>query len=162
VGVGPKVGDGTTEDELMAKRLNVKLERKIAMQVNRVSIGKKKLVYVLLAQKPFKYPWGPSKVVYIGTTKKGMDRISQSVAARADDVLGLRGVRLFTVRILTCRPRPNVKTWVKLERALLLVFRHKYRELPMCNAQGKKMKLKDEFDYFKRDRLEKLLDKLAA
>jgi hypothetical protein len=145
----------------MAKRLQIKLERKIAMHVNRVSIGKKKLVYVLLAQKQLKYPWGRSRIAYIGTTKKGMDRIAQSVAARADAVLGIHGVREFTVRIVTCRPRKNVKTWEKLEDAFLLVFRHKYGRLPFCNEKGKNMREDDEFYYFSRDRLEKVLDSLA-
>ncbi len=145
----------------MAKRLKVKLERKTAMRVNRVSIGKKKLVYVLLAQKQQKYSYHErSRVAYIGTTKKGIDRIATSVAVRADAMFG-RGVKEFTVRILTCAARPNVKTWEKLERALLLVFRQKYGKLPLCNTRGKNMREHDEFDYFKRERLETLLDELA-
>lgn len=144
----------------MAKRLTVNLKPRHAMQVTRVSIGRKKLVYVIVAKRGLKYRWGKSKVAYIGTTKKGMARIAQSVAARAQDVLGLRGVREFTVRIVTCPPRPNVKTWEKLERALLLVFRHKYGDLPKCNTAGKNMKQRDEFRYFKRERLEKLLEAL--
>ncbi len=145
----------------MAKRLTVSLKLKHAMQLTRVSIGGKKLVYVILAKRSLKYPWDRSRVVYIGTTKKGVSRIAQSVAARAQDVLSLHGVREFTVRIVTCPPRPNVKTWEKLERAFLLVFRHKYGALPKCNTQGKKMKERDEFKYFKRDRLEKVLEMLA-
>jgi hypothetical protein len=131
------------------------------MQVSRVSIGNKKLVYVIIASKSIKYPWGRSHVAYIGTTKKGMARIAQSAAARAEDVLGLHGVKEFHVRILTCSPRPNVKTWVKLERALLLAFRHKYGELPVCNSMGKRMKQTDEFESFSRKRLEDSLEALA-
>jgi len=145
----------------MPKRLTVSLKPKHAMQVTRVSVGKKKLVYVILAKKALKYPWDRSKIVYIGTTKKGVARIAQSVAARAQDVLSLHGVREFTVRIVTCPPRPKVKTWEKLERAFLLVFRHKYGALPKCNTQGKKIKHRDELKYFKRDRLERVLEMLA-
>jgi hypothetical protein len=145
----------------MPKKLTVSLIPKHAMQVTRVSIGKKKLVYAILAKKSLKYPWGRSRIAYIGTTKKGMARISQSVAARAEDVLSLYGVREFTVRIVICLPRPNVKTWEKLERAFLLVFRHKYGTLPKCNTSGKKMQQRDEFKYFKRDRLEHILELLA-
>ena len=145
----------------MSKRLTVSLKPKHSMQVTRVSIGKKKLVYIIIVKKPLKYPWGRSKVAYIGTTKTGMNRIAQSVAARAEVVLSLHGVREFFVRVITCPPRPNVKTWWKLERAFLLVFRHKYGVLPKCNIQGKNIKQKDEFRYFKRDRLDKVLEMLT-
>ena len=145
----------------MSKRLKVKLERKCVMQVNRVSLGKKKLVYVIVAQKLLKYPWGRSKIAYIGTTKKGMDRIAQSVAARADAVLSLHGVKEFTVRSLTCNPRRNVKTWEKLEDALLLLFRQRYGRLPVCNEKGKHVKETDQFLCFRRERLEKMLEALG-
>ena len=126
------------------------------MQVTRVSIGRKKFVYIIIAKKALKYPWDKSKIVYIGTTKKGVARIAQSVAARAQDVLSLHGVREFVVRIVTCPPRPNVKTWEKLERAFLIAFRHKYGAL-----QGKNMKQRDEFKYFKRERIERLMETLV-
>lgn len=145
----------------MPKRLTISLKAKHAMQVTRVSIGKKKLVYLILVKKPLKYEWGRSRIVYIGTTKKGVGRIAQSAAARAEAILGLHGVREFTVRIVTCPPRPNVKTWVKLERALLFIFRQRYGALPKCNTQGKNMKERDEFKYFRRDRLERILEMLA-
>ena len=139
----------------------VTLKQKEAMQVTRVSIGDKKLVYVILAKRPLRYPWGRSKIAYIGTTKKGMARIAQSVAARAEDILSLHGVREFVVRVLTCPPRPNVKTWEKLETALLLLFRQRYGTLPKCNDRGKNMRERDELRYFSRDRLDRILEKLA-
>lgn len=145
----------------MPNRLTVSLKKKTAMEVSRVSIGKKKLVYVIIAAKSLKYPWGRSHVAYIGTTKKGMARIAQSAAARADAVLGLHGVKNFHVRIVTCAPRRNVKSWVKLERALLLSFRHKYGKLPVCNTVGKNIRTTDEFRCFNRTRLEKILDSLS-
>ena len=132
------------------------------MEVSRVVIGKKKLVYVIIASRSLKYLWGSrSRVAYIGTTKKGMARIAQSASARANAVLGLHGVRNFIVRIVICAPRRKVKTWEKLERALLLAFRHKYGKLPVCNTVGKNIKETDEFRYFNRGRLEKILETLA-
>jgi hypothetical protein len=145
----------------MPTRLTVNLKKKPAMEVSRVSIGKKKLVYVIIASRALRYPWGRSRVAYIGTTKKGMARIAQSAAARAEDVLGVHGVRSFLVRIVTCAPRPNVKTWVKLERAMLLTFRQKYGKLPVCNTMGKNIRKTDEFKSFNHSRLEKILDSLA-
>ncbi len=144
----------------MSKRLKVN-KPKEAIQVTRVSIKDKKLVYVILANKLQRYPLRRSKIAYIGTTQKGISRIAQSVAARAENVLSLHGVREFTVHVITCSPRPNVKTWEKLERALLIVFRQRYGALPKCNTQGKNMKERDEFKYFRRDRLEQVLEKLV-
>jgi hypothetical protein len=145
----------------MSKRLTVSLKSKYAMQVTRISIGKKKLVYLILVKKALRYHWGRSRIAYIGTTKRGVGRIAQSAAARAETILGLHGVRDFVVRVLTCPPRPNVKSWVKLERALLFIFRQKYGALPKCNTQGKNMRERDEFKYFRRDRLEQILEMLA-
>ena len=146
---------------VMAKRLTISLKPKHAMQVTRVSIGKKKLVYTILVKKALKYPWGRSRIAYIGTTKRGVDRIAQSVAARARDILLIHGVREFTVRVVTCSPKPGVKTWQKLERAFLLTFRQKYGAPPKCNTQGSKIKQRDEFKYFTRRRLERVLEMLA-
>ena len=133
----------------MAKRrLNLSLGREHALEATRVSIGKSKLVYLLIADKRLSYECGKSRIAYIGTTRKGTARLTQSVAARADDILGLRGVYSFHVRIVTCRPRQRVKTWLKLERALLLMFKETYGEVPLCNSHGKNMKRTDEFVYF--------------
>ena len=145
----------------MSKRLTVSLRPGHAMEVTRVSVGKKRLVYLILADKPLRYPWGRSRIAYIGTTKKGMGRIAQSVAARSETVLGLYGVRKFQVRIVTCAPRPNVKTWEKLERALLLAFRRKYGDVPKCNKSGKNIQFRDECKYFNLYRLEHLLAEIS-
>lgn len=130
------------------------------MHVTKVSIGKDKLVYAILADKKVSYPTGRSRVVYLGTTKKGIGRIARSVAARAKDILDIHGVQEFTVRVITCHPRKNVKTWFKLERAMLLVFKDIYGKIPRCNKQGKRMKERDEFKYFRRKRIERILDEL--
>ncbi len=145
----------------MPRRLSLSLKKKPAMQVSRVCIGKKKLVYVIVASKPQRYPWGRSRVAYIGTTRNGVARIAQSAAFWAEHVLSLHGVREFTVHVISCPPRRNVRTWVKLERALLLKFRHKYGRLPLCNTSGKNCQARDEFEYFNQRRLEALLESLA-
>lgn len=148
----------------MARRLTVSLRAKRAMEVTRVSIRGKKLVYVIQAQKPWRYRGGErSRVVYIGTTRKGVTRIAQSAAAKAKEVLKLHGVRKFEVWILTCAPRRNVKTWLKLERALLAVFRKEYGAPPKCNTVGKRVKWRDDIEgkYFKRSRLVNILASLA-
>lgn len=131
------------------------------MEATRVSIGKSKLVYILCADRRIKYAGGRSRIVYVGTTKRGIRRVAGSVARRADDILQLRGVRRFHARIVTCRPRQRVKTWLVLERALLLEFRKRFGEPPKCNTHGKKIRERDEFDYFRRKRIATILDDLS-
>jgi hypothetical protein len=145
----------------MPKRLRVSLKRDEALRATRVTIGKMKLVYVLIADKRIKYKSGKSRIAYIGTTKKGVARIAQSVAARADGILSLRGVNSFHARIVTCSPRQNVTTWRKLERGLLLCFRERYGEVPTCNSHGTKMKETDEFHYFARKGILNVIEELS-
>lgn len=137
--------------------LLIKLHRQPAMEVSRVSLHDDRLVYLVVAERNLRYRWGKLRIAYIGTTRKGISRISQSVAARADAILSLHGIRKFQVRVVVCAPRKSVKTWVKLERALLLTFRQLYGDLPKCNVSGKRMRPGDEENYFKRDRLENIL-----
>jgi hypothetical protein len=47
-----------------------------------------------------------------------------------------RGVKQLEAVVVSCRPRQNVKVWLKLERALLSRFRDIYHEQPFCNVQG--------------------------
>jgi hypothetical protein len=145
----------------MIRYLGVSLKRFHAIEVTRIAIKNEKLVYVLKANRKLTYPHGKSSVAYIGTTKKGIRRVASSAASHAEDILGEYGVKKITARIITCKRRPNVKTWVKLERALLLVFREIYGEVPAFNLQGHKIKETDEFDYFKREKLRKVLIELS-
>lgn len=131
------------------------------MRVTRVSIAGERLCYVIVADKLQTYKKGRSAIVYIGTTTRGVGRLASSAAHRAPEVLGLRGVRSFTVRVVTCRSRQRVRTWSKLERALLLAFKEKYGEVPHCNSHGKGMKPHDEFEYFQKARLMRVLEDLA-
>jgi hypothetical protein len=137
------------------------LKRDQAIRVTRVTLGKNKLVYVLIADKPLPYAYGRSRIAYIGTTKKGVGRIAQSVAARTEDILSLHGVRTFHARIVTCKPRRGVETWKKLERAMLLKFREAFGVVPKCNSIGKKMKASDEFKYFGNSSVKKEIEKLS-
>ena len=143
------------------RRLKLSMHRDHAMEATRLSVGKSKLVYVLVADKKLKYELGKSRIAYIGTTKKGTARIAQSVAARAEHILGIRGVRAFHARVITCRPRKKVKTWHQLERALLLTFKDMYGEVPTCNTQGKRMRRSKEFNYFAEKGVRLVIEELS-
>lgn len=144
------------------RRLKISLRRQAALQVTRVSLHSDKMVYVIVANKRLKYEWGTrSKIAYVGTTKNGVSRMAQSAASLADRVLAKHGVTSLDVRVITCRPRQRVKTWRKLERALLLVFRETYGRVPEWNTQGKRIRATDEFTYFARERLRLLLQQIG-
>jgi hypothetical protein len=145
----------------VARYLKVSLKRFQAIEVTRIAIGNQKLVYALIADRKFGHPYGKSSIAYIGTTKKGIRRVASSVAHRAEDILGEYGVKKIVARIITCKPRRAVKTWVKLERAMLLLFREMYGEVPPFNLQGHKIKEIDEFEYFSREKLRKVVAELG-
>ncbi|MFN8640096.1 MAG: hypothetical protein U0360_11780 [Dehalococcoidia bacterium] len=90
-----------------------------------------------------------------------MTRVASSVASRADEILRLKGVRSFQARIVTCKPRQRVKTWLKLERALLIAFKKTYGSVPKCNTHGKRMRASDEFSYFHERGVHRVIEELS-
>jgi hypothetical protein len=145
----------------MAERLRISLKRGSAMTVNRIALNDERLVYAICANKKLQYLHGRTPIAYFGTTEKGVERIAQSAAARADDILDIHGVNSFDVRIVTCRPRQGIKSWKLLERALLLGFRAQFGEVPRCNSQGKNIQERNEFDVFARDRIRQIINDLT-
>lgn len=145
----------------MTQRLRVSLKPTSALTMRRVALDHERLVYVICADRKLKYENGYSQIAYFGTTKNGISRVAASAAYRSWDVLWSHGVQSLDVRIVTCRPRQGFKSWVKLERALILAFRQKFGEPPMCNVQGRAMKLRDEFDRFSFSSLSRIIDTLS-
>jgi len=66
----------------MARRRSVKISRYPVITITRHGLETKKLVYIAKANKPYRYPFGRSKVAYIGATKVGIGRIAGSAAFR--------------------------------------------------------------------------------
>src|SRR6266478_1538132 len=93
----------------MARRASISLKREVALTAKRVLLGGQKLVYVLVIDRPTKYRWGRSRILYIGTTKNGSSHVAQSVAVRADDILQRHGIKRFHARIITCKSTPKDK-----------------------------------------------------
>jgi hypothetical protein len=98
-------------------------------------------------------------IVYIGTTQKGIKRIAESAAHHADDILGRHGITEVSARVVTSKGRKRVKTWLKLERAMLLSFREKYGRVPELNKSGIKIQEKDEFKYFNQTAIRNIFEK---
>lgn len=138
-------------------KLTIKSPASPAVTITREAVKSDKLVYIAVSNRSWPYPHAKSRIVYIGTTQNGAHRMAASAAAKAQEMLDLHGVKQLEFYSVTCRSRQNVKTWRKLERGLLLAFKHMYGEVPVCNTQGKNMVWTDELKYFTRQRLEGVL-----
>ncbi len=141
----------------MARRLTIKVAAHPAVVVARTALRADKLVYLACANRPQRYPRGRSRIVYIGTTKNGIDRIAASAARASRAFLRLHGVRTLDFFVVTCQRRPGAQTWRKLERGLLLAFKDEFGRLPIGNTQGKNAFWDDEAFYFKPSRLRKVV-----
>lgn len=133
--------------------LTVQTSSKPAVTITRTATRAKELVYIAVANKAIKYLHGSSRIVYIGTTQNGADRIAASAAAKAKQLLGLHGVKQLEFFVVTNTSMASVKTWHKLERGLILSFKDTYGEPPKCNIVGRNMQWRDELEYFTISRL---------
>jgi len=116
------------------RKLKVRASKTSLLTLTRSHQWVDKMVYILVANKPHKYRNGRSRILYIGTTKKGADRPAASAVNKASEAFyELHGVRTIEVHIVTCSPRKAMQTWKRLESALLNVFRNRYFQLPKYN-----------------------------
>ncbi len=145
----------------MPRKLQIKAPRAPALTINRAAIEGDQLVYIATANRRIHYRFGLSYIVYIGTTKAGASRIAASAASKASEMLALHGVRELEFHVVTCRGRKHVKTWMKLERGLILTFRHTFGEIPRCNRQGVHMVWTDELRYFTERRLRDIIQRFS-
>lgn len=116
----------------------------------------------MVANKKYKYEMGRSKIVYIGTTKGGANRIAASAAEKAGDLLGHYGVSHLECFVLTTSVQAGVETWRILERGLIIAFRERFGIPPKCNKTGQSMKWRNELDYFRKNRLESIIEELSG
>jgi hypothetical protein len=126
--------------------MKARLHSSPVMTVTRRVLKHKKIVYLLIANRPIKYPRGKSRIAYIGTTSKGLARVATSVAYRAEKILSGYGLSSMQVHIVTCPPQRSVRTWVFLERALICRFVQYFVSAPKCNSQGKNFKWTSKLD----------------
>ena len=116
------------------------------------------LVYIAVANKKLGYTYGSSKIVYIGTTERGVARITESAAERSEELLAIHGVISVD---FSCTRKQKVRTWEKLERSLLIKFREMFGEMPWGNTQGVGLQWDDELEYFSEDRLRGVIEKYS-
>ena len=141
----------------MATHLRIKPDKKPAMTITRAALRATKLVYVARANKPYRYRWGRSRIVYIGTTKRGVYRIASSAAAKSTDLLGKWGIRHLDFHIVQSGKLQSVETWKELERALLLMFKETFGDVPYANTQGKNIRRHQVSKYFRDSTLRQII-----
>jgi hypothetical protein len=106
------------------RSLKISCSKKSLLTVRRSSRWDKKMVYILLANRSYRYNSGRrSRIIYIGTTKKGARRPATSAVEKASEAFAdLHGVKEIEVHIATCRGRKRMRTWEHLESGLLASF----------------------------------------
>ncbi|MCK4946490.1 MAG: hypothetical protein KAS59_09535 [Alphaproteobacteria bacterium] len=144
----------------MAKKLTIKTVKDPVLQIYQHVLKEDKLVYIAVANKKIKYKNGKSsRIVYIGRTERGVKRIAKSAAVRAEKLLKIHGLKHLEFYIITSEKKQKLETWKKLESAAILAFRGEYGQVPKGNINGKNKEVTDEFEYFERERILKILEK---
>jgi len=118
-------------------RLKAKCSNGPLLAITRSRQWKKHLVYILSANKWYKYRSRKrSHIIYIGTTGKGGTRPATSAVDKASQVFyRLRGVKTVEVHLVTCAGKKATPTWKRLESALLHAFEQRHYQLPKFNKQ---------------------------
>jgi uncharacterized RmlC-like cupin family protein len=98
---------------------------------------KKKMAYILVADKSYMTKAGlRTRIIYIGTTAKGASRPAASAVNKASQIFYKdHGVRELDVFIVTCSGRQNMKTWKRLEAALIHTFWNIFHQIPKKNKK---------------------------
>jgi len=143
------------------KKATISTSPNSAIRFTKLQRSDQCLVYIVCANRSLKYRDGDSRILYIGTTAKGIDRMSKSASALTQKFFAHHGVTKVYVHPIYTKPRQKKRMWVVLERALLLRFREMYGEPPKHNTQGKKLRWRDEADYFTLSRLTGIIDRYS-
>lgn len=141
----------------MARRITISAGREPVVTVQRRAVRNRKLVYVICTPRAQKYAKGRSRIIYIGTTASGVHRVAASAANKAIDFLKTWGVKYLDVYLITCPPRPGVKSWSRLEKDLLIAFQSEYGQIPAGNKSGKNFRPDKLSRLFNYNRLCKIL-----
>ena len=65
------------------------------------------------------------------------------------------------MRLVTCPGRNGIRSWCRLERAMIIAFREMFGEIPLCNFQGSAFEENCEFVAFRRSRIDQIIRNLS-
>jgi hypothetical protein len=138
------------------RRINVRVARQPALTCTRAARDLDEVAYIIVADRRQTYETATSRIVYIGTSGRGLRRLAASAAQRAPEALRLPGVRRVHVVPVTYR-RPGAPVNLLLERALLATFREIHGGLPVLNKRGGTIRLDVAFSVFSKARMRTVL-----
>jgi len=143
--------------------LRVRCTKDALLTVQRSSRWKRRMAYILVANRSYKYRSGKrSRIIYIGTTGEGANRPATSAVDKAGEAFSdLHGVKQISVHIASCRGRKALRTWEHLESALLATFREIHWELPKYNKKKGFIKDTEDIKLFRVRALKKLLGQFS-
>lgn len=146
------------------RTLKIRCTKESLLTVRRSKRWTRRMVYVLAANKAFKYKSGrKSHVIYIGTTGKGGNRPATSAIQKASEAFSeLRGVKEIRVHIATSKGRKAMKTWEHLESALLATFRDLHYELPKYNKRKGSVAHTEDINLFRLKALKAIILQFAG
>jgi hypothetical protein len=143
------------------RKLKIRPSKTALLTLTRSHRWTNRMVYILAANKHQRYKdkdsktVGRSRIIYIGTTKRGAGRPAASAVNKASEVFyHLRGVRTIDVHTVTCHANNQKHAWKKLEAALIDTFRRRYFQLPKYN----KVRPKHVEGLFNPNALQKLIE----
>jgi hypothetical protein len=152
----------------VARRRNVNQIFEPVLSAQVVGADFDKLVYLLVANRPHRYPKDSSRIVYIGTTKKGLWRMALSASEKIYKGYDkLHGFTRLDGYVIWSRTRKGPGTFKGrpfyriLERAALIVFKETFGDIPVLNGNGGGIKEENEFKIFARRRIERILGRYS-
>jgi hypothetical protein len=145
------------------RALSIRVTKDSLLTIRRSKRWKKRMVYILVANKSFKYDSGKrSRIIYIGTTGKGGSRPATSAIEKASDAFSqLHGVNEIKVHIASSKSRKAVRTWEELESALLATFMELHCGLPKYNKKKGSIKNTEDIRHFRNKALRKMILQFA-
>ena len=147
------------------RRINQVFDPVLTVHVGATKV--RKLVYLLIANRPLRYARGKySRIVYIGTTERGVRRIASSASTKIVDAVDkIRGLHRLDAYVVWARSRQGsqrhegMNFWQTLERALLLRFCNRYGRPPILNRVGQRMRERREFEVFKKRTIDRIISR---
>lgn len=133
------------------------------IRIHRESAEANKLVYIAVANRMFRYSrWGKSRIVYIGMTKVGVNRVASSAAHKAAEILKEFNCKHLDFYTIHASGHQGVALWEKLERALIIRFREIMGDVPRFNRLYKYAQWRDEQRYVSQANLDAIIKALGS
>lgn len=121
-----------------------------ALTIDRSIVDYSNAVYLLVSPRRYAYPKAASRVLYIGRTRFGADRILSSLSERIWKAFRLHGVRSLEVYVVHWKGRRSLNSSRHAENAFLVAFRQLYGRVPLLNNTGEGLDEDEAFEWFSR------------